>query len=114
MMVVGIHHIVEAATADGCFSGGSLHHFKIKIIERTALSRQIALQILAILVPSEQGGDVPIIKNGGATVASAESFLFHTPFAQLLTEIYHKRIGVHAGRYQKCGLATMPVAGIEV
>src|SRR5690606_10675782 len=49
-----------------------------------------------VVVPAPDGVDRPVVEDGGTAIPSAETLFVHSTLTQLLAEIDHHRVEIHA------------------
>ena len=92
IVIVDIHQIEEFTLGYCILRVAQVEHACIEIAQALLAFRERAVAI-AVVEPAAQGGDAPVVEDGGAAVKPAVSFGLGGGFAQFLTGVEHERPG---------------------
>ena len=106
-MGIGIHEVV-ALTTDRLVGAGKVHYPRINVSQCLFIIGEFAF------IGSTHGVNAPIVEDGGATVATTESFLVHALLAVFLCEIVHVGTRAEKSGDNKGGDSLEGIAGKEL
>ena len=111
---IGVHQVEEYSFGDGCLFIAQSQHFLINAVQTFMLFGQHFTIKLTAIAPATDRIHTPVIKYRSSSVSSAETFAIHSQFSELLTEIDHHRIGIHAGGNYQSRDSFTRISGEEI
>ena len=97
VLIVDVHEVEELSVIDAFLLFAQIQQAVIEVVQFLfVLLQQLSFKLLFV-APAGYGVDVPIVKNGCTSVAAAETFALHSSFTELLPEVNHYRVRIHAG-----------------
>ena len=91
IFVVAVHQIEKFAFCYGFLFVADVQQLGVAFLERFLFGGQLFPVHFPTVDPVSDALNAPIVENGGASVASAETFLVHAGFSELLSAVHHNR-----------------------
>ena len=87
-VLIHVHQVERFTQTDSLFSLFQKQHFLVLQHEGFLLSGEFSTVEIAVI----DAFQIPVVEDGGTTVAPAETFVGHSTFTKLLSSIEHERI----------------------